>query len=290
MTYHRFSSWFVQFLLSLTVLCACIDNIPPSQRGPKEKFTLATASISLALSFIITIAHLIGKWRYYLVGTLLELFAAVIPLCLWVVGTVFIQNPKNDFASEILLETGKEEIKYANLFFFSWILLYHSTHLVARIFNDYTTYDPQLSGWLILCTASLTLLGMSVTLKPSICEADAGRICNRTKFGIAIGVISSVLTFIAALLVASSRMGAVAYLFISFTTSAFHIFGVVILTSASGPATDLGTMYFSSWVGAIVSSLLFIGGINELFDAVAIEEEEMAAKTRAPTQYGDDDI
>merc|ERR1712176_507118 len=212
-------------------------------------------------------------------------FAAVIPLCLWVVGTVFIQNPKNAIASYIEESDGSENIAYANLFFFSWIVLFFNTHLVASIFRDYSTYDPQLSGWLLLFTTSLVLLGMSATLKDSICQTSpGGRICHRTRFAIAIGAICSILSFVAVVLVCWSIMGAVSYLLISFVCS-----GVFILTSASGPATDLGTMYLSSWVGAIVSSLLFIGGVQELFDAVAIEEEEMA-RNKSTTEYGDEDI
>merc|ERR1719471_474449 len=130
---------------------------------------------------------------------------------------------------------------------------------------------------------------MSATLKDSICQTDAGKICHRTRFAIAIGAICSILSFVAVVLVCWSIMGAVSYLLISFVCSGLYIFGVVILTSASGPATDLGTMYLSSWVGVIVSSLLFIGGVQELFDAVVIEEEEMA-RNKATTEYGDEDI
>merc|ERR1712157_294780 len=176
----------------------------------------AAASISLTLSFIVTIGHLIGSLRYFLVGTLYELFAAVIPLCLWVVGTVFIQNPKNAIASYIEESDGSENIAYANLFFFSWIILFFNTHLVASIFRDYSTYDPQLSGWLLLFTTSLVLLGMSATPKDSICQTDAGKICHRTRFAIAIGAI---LSFVAVVLVCWSIMGAVSYLLISFVCS-----------------------------------------------------------------------
>merc|ERR1719157_50750 len=102
--------------------------------------------------------------RYYLVGTMLELFCAIIPLALWIVGTVFIQNPYNSFASNVE-DDGNESIEFANLFFFSWIVLFSNTYLVGSIFRDYGSYDPQISGWLLLCMSSVVLMGMAATLK-----------------------------------------------------------------------------------------------------------------------------
>lgn len=276
-------------LLSVTVLASVLDNVPSEHRMEKEKYAIATASVSLILSFIVVAGHMLTSLRYYLVGTLLELFCAIIPLSLWIVGTVFIQNPYNSFASNVDPEVGNEEIEFANLFFFSWIVLFSNTYLVGSIFRDYGSYDPQISGWLILFMSSIVLLGMGATLRTDLCNKNDTVLCRRNDFGIAVGSIVGMLSFVAILLVACSKMGAVSYLLISFISSILFISGVIFLTGADGPAVSLGTMYFSSWVGAAVSSLLFVGGIQELFEAVAIEEEE-AAKQRPPNQYGDDDI
>jgi len=286
---ERFGSWFTHMLLSLTVLCSVLDNVPASERHEKETYAIITASVSVALSAIVVVGHMITGLRLYLVGTIMELFCAIIPLSLWIVGTVFIQNPYNSFASNVDPEDGNETIEFANLFFFSWIVLFSNTYLVGSIFRDYGSYDPQISGWLILFMSSVVLMGMGSTLKTDICSMNDVITCRRNDFGIAIGSIVGILSFVAILLVACSKMGAVSYLLISFISSVLFIAGVVFLTAADGPATALGTMYFSTWAGAAVSSLLFVGGIQELFEAVAIEEEE-AAKQRPSNQYGDDDI
>jgi len=290
---ERFGSWFTHMLLSLTVLCSVLDNVPIIEREGKEKYAIATASISLILSFIVVTGHMVTSLRLYLVGTIFELFCAIIPLSMWIVGTAFIQNPYNSFSSNVDLDEGtgdgNEQIEYANLFFFSWIVLFSNTFLVGAIFRDYGSYDPQISGWLILMVSSVVLMGMAATLREDICKLNEHVVCMRTDFAIAIGGLVGFLSFIAILLVACSKMGAVSYLLISFVSSALFIFGVIFLTARDGPATSLGTMYFSCWTGAAVSTLLFVGGIQELFEAVAVEEEE-AAKQRPPNQYGDDDI
>jgi len=285
---ERFGSWFTHMLLSLTVLCSVLDNVPGNERFGKENYAIAAASVSLICSFIVVLGHMLTGLRFYLVGTLLELFCAIIPLSLWIIGTVFIQNPYNSFASNVEGD-GNESIEFANLFFFSWIVLFSNTYLVGSIFRDYGSYDPQISGWLLLCMSSVVLMGMAATLKVDLCANNPAELCRRNDFAIAIGAIVGSLSFVAIVLVACSKMGAVSYLLISFISSGLFISGVIVLTAADGPATSLGTMYFSSWAGAAVSSLLFVGGIQELFEAVAIEEEE-AAKQRPPNQYGDDDI
>lgn len=178
-------------LLSLTVLCSVLDNVPTEERMEKEKYAIATASVSLILSFIVVVGHMLTSLRYYLVGTVLELFCAIIPLSLWIVGTVFIQNPYNSFASNVDEDLGNEEIEFANLFFFSWIVLFSNTYLVGSIFRDYGSYDPQISGWLILFMSSIVLMGMGATLRTDLCDKNDVILCRRNDFGIAIGSIFS---------------------------------------------------------------------------------------------------
>jgi len=137
--------------------------------------------------------------------------------------------------------------------------------------------------------SSVVLMGMGSTLKTDICAINNVITCRRHDFGIDIGSIVGILSFVAILLVACSKIGAVSYLLISCISSMLFIAGVVFLTATDGPATSLGTIYFSTWAGAALSFLLFVGGIQELFEAVAIEEEEVA-KRRPSNQYGDDDI
>lgn len=70
---ERFSAWSLHTLISLTVLCAIADSYGPSERDEKENFALATACISLILSFTVTISHIFRSMRKHLVGTLLEM-------------------------------------------------------------------------------------------------------------------------------------------------------------------------------------------------------------------------
>lgn len=262
---ERFSAWSLHTLISLTVLCAIADSYPPSERDEKEKFTLATACISLCLSFLVTISHIFRSMRKHFVGTLLEMLFAVMPLSLWVVSAILIQNPANGLASSINEQNGFEDIEFANLYFSGWLVLFSNMHLVASIFRDNNNYDAQISGWMLFFTSSIVLMGMSFTLKDGICEIDDGVICSRTTFAIVIGAIGACMALIAMLLLACGKMVVMVSLIFGFLSSGLYIVGVILLTAATGPASNVGTMYFSSWGGAALSSLLFIGALQDAF-------------------------
>lgn len=262
---ERFSAWSLHTLISLTVLCAIADSYPPSERDEKEKFTLATACISLILSFLVTISHIFRSMRKHLVGTLLEMLFAVMPLSLWIVSAILIQNPANGLASSIDEKNGFEDIEYANLYFSGWLVLFSNMHLVASIFRDNNNYDAQISGWMLFFTSSIVLTGMSLTLKDGICEIDQGVICSRTTFAVVIGIIGACMALIAMLLLACGKMVVMVSLIFGFLCSGLYIVGVILLTAATGPASNVGTMYFSAWGGAALSSLLFIGALQDAF-------------------------
>jgi len=262
---ERFSAWSLHTLISLTVLCAIADSYPPKTRDEKENFALATASISLSFSFIVAIAHIFRSLRKHLVGTLLEMLLAVMPLSLWVVSAILIQNPNNGLASTIDEDTGFEDIKYANLYFSGWLVLFSNMHLVASIFRDNNNYDAQISGWMLFFTSSIVLMGMSITLQDGICEIEDDSRCLRTTFAIVVGAVGAGLALVAMLLLACGAMIVWASLLLGFVTSGMSIFSTIYLTSSVGPASSIGTMYFASWGSTALSSLLFIGALQDAF-------------------------
>lgn len=264
---ERFSAWSLHTLISLTVLCAIADSYPPSIRDDKEKFAIATASISLSFSFIVSVAHIFRSLRKHLVGTLAEMLLAVMPLSLWVVSAILIQNPNNGLASSIDPETGFEDIQYANLYFSGWLVLFSNMHLVASIFRDNNNYDAQISGWMLFFTSSIVLMGMSITLQDGICDAldEDDHRCIRTTFAIVVGACGAGLSLVAMLLLACGAMVVWASLLLGFVTSGASIFSTIYLTAASGPASSIGTMYFASWGCTALSSLLFIGALQDAF-------------------------
>jgi len=269
----RFQAWCVHTLLSLTVLCSVLDYIPKNARDEKAQYAIIASSISFGLSFLTVFGHLIVPVRKKLVGTLLEMILAIMPLSLWIVGTIMIQNPESWFASRVNVETGFEEIQYANLFFFSWAALFSNVYLVSAIFVNMPTYNPDLVIWVLLFSVSATLCGSTTTLRSDICALDDAVTCRRTTAGIAIGAVMSVLSFNAVLMTGFDKMLATVHLVVAFVCLGLSICGVVFLTSASGPAVTMGSIYFSVWGGAWFSTYAFARGLAEMFGSSLAQKQ-----------------
>merc|ERR1719491_709102 len=124
-----------------------------------------------------------------------------------------IQNPESWFSSRVDPATGFEEIQYANLFFFSWAVLFSNVYLVSAIFVNSSLYNPDLTIWVLLLSVSITLCGVSVTLKSDICALDNAMTCRRTNLGIATGAIVSVLALSSAILTGFDKMLPTVHLF-----------------------------------------------------------------------------
>jgi len=270
---ERFSAWSLHTLISMTVLCTMIDAYPPSTRGQKEKFAIATASISFASSAIVTFSHLIRPLRRFFVDTILEMLLAVMPLSLWVFTAILIQNPMNSISSTINQDTGAEDILYANLYFSGWLILFSNAWLISTVFRDHNEFHKDISGWMLLLTSSTVLMGMSITLRSEICDLDAGMACIRTIFAIILGATGIVASLVAMMLIACGYMKTGIKLVIGFICSGGYVAGVILLTSSAGPASNVGTIYFTAWSGATLSCLLFISALQEAFFANDIEEQ-----------------
>lgn len=260
-------------LLSLTVLCSILDIKAKNERHEKEWFAIITASISMALSFLAVAGHLIVPVRKILVGTMLEMTLSIVPLSLWVVGTIMIQNPESWFASKVEEDTGFEEIQYANVFFFSWACLFSNVYLVVAVFVNSTLYNPDLIVWALLLSVSSTLCGISATLKTDICIRDEFMTCRRTKLAIAIGGAGAGLSGIGLILCGLDKMLPTVHMFIGFMCMVMYICGVAFITSSAGPAVTMSSMYFATWGGALFSTRAFARGIAEMFGSSLVQGE-----------------
>lgn len=272
----RLNPWIVHSSLAMIMVVAVADFTTPSRRDDKDKFVLAVSCISLILGALIVVSHFVEKIRSIFIGTLLEVAISGLILILWFVAIIILQNPKNEM-STIITGAGIEEIKYANLYFFGWLTFFSSVFLIASVFRDTAKFDAKLLTWSLLFFTSIVLFGTAVNLKKDICAYNPGKMCTRTDFAIAIGVIVSLMsaTGAACLVCMKDRLKPMVDLVLSFLSAIMYFFGVTILTSASGPASTLGTLYFSTWAGAALSYLLFITVFRQVFLSSSNEEVEV---------------
>jgi len=261
--------------LSMIVICAMSESFPPSDMNNYELFAYAVSGFSVALSLIMSTMYYVERSKRFVGGTIFELVMATILLGLWIGAAVIIQDPKNDIASTIDFSTGVEFVDEANLYFFTWFALFTNVFLVASFFRDVTTVNFRMLGWISVLATSMILLGVSRHLTDDICNADDGVMCFRIKYASASSGASGFIAFIASVLTYQSKITSRSGLVLASPNAVAYPFGAVLLTSSDGPGRTLGTIYFTVWIGSIISILLLIGEFNEVF----LDEEEDERET-----------
>jgi len=271
---RRFKAWVVHALLSMIVMCAIIDGFPSSERGRQEKFALGTGATSFALSFIIAIAHYVKPVKQYLTdGALAEFLCCISLLSLWGGGLIVILNPANEIASFIEPSMGTELIKDGNLYFSTWACFISISSIFVSFFHKFE-FNPTIKAWTFLLTTSILMLGSAAHLREGICDINDGRRCHRTNYAITVGFIVGLLSTVALLIARFSKLTPVHTLFISLPCAGFAAFGVVVITSASGPGKSLGTLYFTTWSIAVLSFWTALNAFNERFREVEEVKKE----------------
>jgi len=277
-------TWTIQMFLSMIVLCAMSENFPPSDLSIKELFAYAVSGFSVALSMIMSIMYYVKRSKRFVGGTIFELVGATLLLGLWIGAAVIIQDPKNDIASTIDLSTGVEFVDEANLYFFTWFALFSNVYLVASFFRDVTTINYRMLGWISVLLTSLILLGISRHLTEDICDADDGVICFRIKYASVASGVASFIAFVASVLTYQSKITSNTGVVLVSPNALVYPFGAVLLTSSDGPGRTLGTIYFTVWIGSIVSILLLICEFNDVFlDGEDMRESQQESEGKAQT-------
>jgi len=255
---ERLPTWVSLLGLSIVIIGALVDQFPAQERGGRQNYCLTVACISLIVSFFFIVANLVDRLGNMVVGNVVENAFSAIIVALWVIAITFIQNPKFDAATSIN-EEGQEVIEYANLYFFSWLNFIAAVYLFGNVIRDNLAYNPKFSLWVLLLAASIVLLSTAVALHDDICQAASETVCGRLRYAVAVGSLGIIFASIAILATMCGYMGKLLEGGSSVMCSIFFFFGVVVLTTADGPANSLGNMYFSVWGGAFCSFALLIG-------------------------------
>jgi len=109
--------------------------------------------------------------------------------------------------------------------------------------------------------------------------------CERTKYAVGVGAVGLTISVIAVIASVLDMMGRMVEIGTTLLATVLYFFGVVFLTSAGGPASTMGNMYFSVWGGCFVSFALLLG---TLFPSANGDVEERGEGTSGTgNRYGD---
>jgi hypothetical protein len=144
-----------------------------------------------------------------------------------------------------------------------------SASIVGSILKDKGLFDAKLSWaalsktmnrWFLLLVASLVVLITSTLLASTLLEPKSKRVKYATSVG-AIGVAFPFLVICFAM--CRCTLGVIFQLSLSVMIVALYAFEVAFITSSKGPAHAISNLYFSSWIGFLLSISLFMSLLDD---------------------------
>jgi hypothetical protein len=207
-------------------------------------------------------------------------------LLLWVTGLPVIMNPSNNIA------VGINEIIDANIYFASWGAFISAMLLCGNIGREILGFDlfgraapivkTRMGKWYMLVFASVVVLIASV--RAFIAEECAEAVmrsvpkCRQTKLAISAGVIGTL--FSAGITAVVFKRGPLRLIYewnAALLMVVIYSFALAYVTTAEGPGSSPGNLYFSTWASFVLSTMIFADCHTE--SLANREQAEIAAVT-----------
>ena len=258
--------------------CFCVHIEPQKNAAPvandADRYAVACASITFAVTTLATIAHLHPIGDSIFVGTMVEGVVSIVMIAFWT-AIVAINTDAGDALGSG--EEGSGAALNANLYYFSWagfvtsILIFVSflhgsfgINVVAQVRKQ----ALRLQYWAAFFACSVVVMGSASRTLRRDCRAylsdvlETPEYCRKTRIAIASGTIGAILALVvifSKVIKYSSISGPTPFIVemgSSITMTAFTAYAVASTTSAGGPGSEIGNLYYFSWASFLLSAAL----------------------------------
>lgn len=262
----RFTLW-VAFLAFSTITMGSAVGVKKSRSNEdtNAKWAVTCSAISFAVTCLVVLLHLNPMFSVYIVNTRTEGILALILAAFWAATVSVVSNASNGLAVNSDLDN---TIVNGNLYYFSWAGFVTSIMLVVAYLRGVFGVDlageiknraARLTIWSALLACQLVVMGASANIFDKDCAnvVEPSAYCKRTKYGIALGAIGTLFS----LAVVGMKMVTTIAPFViegalSLTLCIMNGFGVAFLTSAQGPGSPIGNLYYFTWLSFLCNFLL----------------------------------
>lgn len=254
---YRFPAWVAITLFSLVTLLSILDERDRNWYF-EAKWSIALASISFGLSALICIGQLITAVREKIVATKTEGMLILVLVVLWCLAIPVIMSPGNGLALR------DARIVDANLYFASWAAFASALFMFASYGQGTGRFDSVFASrwWLCLLISSAITLSATLRLKNELtaCSGSARREqCRELRMGVALSGFSSavaggliLLGYTQSMSDMSGMIGLAASILVLVAWSVC----VAYLTFDGGPGSNVGNLFFGTWVSFVLSLYL----------------------------------
>jgi len=279
----RFTLWLAFFAFA-TITMGSAVSVKNSQNevSTNARWAVFCSAFSFAITGIVTVMHLSPMLSDFIVGTKLEGIITILLAAFWAATVSVVANAATGLAVDS--ERGMTIVN-GNLYYFSWAGFVTSILLVVSylrgvfgvdVYGEVKNRAARLTLWAGFLACQLVVMGASANILDKDCssyDSDTSY-CRRTKFGISVGAIGTSFTLI---VVAMKMLTSVAPMVVESVLALFlcimNGFGVAFLTSADGPGSPIGNLYYFSWLSWLCSFML-IASVYEDYYGVASQKED----------------
>jgi len=288
---NRFNGWVSVLASSCVVIGSLIQDPEINEtRNSNDKYVIATCCIAIALSILSIIGYLCTD---KLVGGIFEAALGTTVCALWCGAISLIMNPRNQLA--IRQEGLSHVVRNTNLYFFTWAAFISSAFVLASIAQQYRLVDVQHASskivrWYLFLVASVVVFGTATKLRAVTCLVPEDDICRTTNYAVSLGVISAGLSVIPITWFHCAKMSLIVEAIVGTILMVFYSVGAAYITDISGPGSNIGNLYFSTWIGFGISVLLTFSCFKEMITPESAVEESQhpdVSKTGAQQEEGE---
>ena len=263
------------------------DQAEPSSAA---KWAVACAGVTFATTAVVVLIHVIPTMSVLIVGTKIEGIVSLVMVSFWAATVSIVTNASNGLG----LEGGAitEGNLNGNLYYFSWAGFVTSVILFVSYLREVFGVDlvgsvrnrsARLSLWAGFMASALIMTGSAARVLNDDCKPNVdftGGYCRRTTMAVAIGSAGVVLSFVVIAFKFLTHSAPFYFEFVSSILLALsNAFCVAYVTSAKGPGSSIGNLYYSSWTTFLCSALLAADCYNQFTSGDS---------SSASTNYGDE--
>lgn len=265
-------------------------NSQEDQPTSDAQWAVACTSISFALTGLVVLLHLHPVTTYMISGTKVEGVISIILVGFNSAIVSIVSDASNNLAVRRTSNECNTTVLNGNLFYFSWGAFVTSILLLVAFLRSVFGMDvvgnvknraARLEVWSAFFACSLIVMGSSANIFQIDCLSQDGLeiYCRRCKFGISLGVISAFFSLcIVGLKIMTATSAFVIEGLLSLVLTILNLFGVVYLTSAQGPGSAIGNLYYFSWLAFLCAALLVANCYNEYMGSIEPRSDEDTTK------------
>ncbi|CAB9519890.1 expressed unknown protein [Seminavis robusta] len=264
----RFSLWVAFLVFSTVTLGSSVEVKNDLEEVTSDaKWAVACSSITFALTTVMVMLQLHPLYAIMVTNNKLEGVICIILVAFWSGIVSIVSDAENNLA---VRSSNNNEcnntVLNGNLYYFSWAAFVASICLLVSYLRSVFGLDlvgevqnrsqrMELWGGLLAC--SLVVMGASANIFQIDCkpvEPGLEIYCRRCTFGISIGTIGA---FFAIVVVGMKLITRTASFFfegmVALILTILNACGVAFITSAKGPGSSIGNLYYFTWFSFLVS-------------------------------------